>query len=185
MICERCKKNEATVHLTEVIKDIRSEIHICEDCARVIGLNSKLSGFSLPVSEMLSFLESGSIQTENENGCCPRCGTGIIDYRRDERLGCPECYHYLRDSLMPIITSYHENKKFIGKTPLLYGIMPCLEKKQSQSNVNVKENENYTLDELRKQLDEAVKNERYEDAAVLRDMIHSGSGRDDKYDPGK
>ena len=185
MICERCKKNQATVHLTEVIKDIRSEIHICEDCAKEIGLNSKLSGFSLSVSEMLSFLESGNIHHDEEPGCCPRCGTSFMDYRRDERLGCPECYHYLGDPLVSIIISCHENRKFAGKKPLLYGIMPCLSKNLSVADEKIQEPLNFSLEDLRQRLDEAVKDERYEDAAALRDRIRSGSVRENGYDSGK
>jgi hypothetical protein len=46
------QRNEATVHLTEIIKNVKSEVHLCEACARGIGLNSKLSNFSLTVPDM-------------------------------------------------------------------------------------------------------------------------------------
>ena len=33
MICERCHKKEATVHITEVLNGNRTEKHLCQDCA--------------------------------------------------------------------------------------------------------------------------------------------------------
>ena len=37
MTCDICKKNLATVHLTEIIDDKVTELHICEDCAKKKG----------------------------------------------------------------------------------------------------------------------------------------------------
>ncbi len=182
MLCERCKKNPATVHLTEVIKDIRSEIHICEDCAREIGLNSKLTGFSLSVSEMLSFLENGESGQINSGNQCIRCGTTFMDYRRDEHVGCPECYHYLGEQLKPILNC-PEKKEYCGKTPLLYGVLvPAGPDEPTSPMGNEPDNKHNdeTIETLRKRLNEALKDERYEDAAYFRDRIRfeSTSGTD-------
>ena len=37
MLCDICKKKEATVHLTEVIDEEVNELHICETCAKAKG----------------------------------------------------------------------------------------------------------------------------------------------------
>ena len=58
MFCERCKQREATVHLTEIIRNEKTEIHLCDSCARDMGLSSHGGGFSLTVSDMLSFLDA-------------------------------------------------------------------------------------------------------------------------------
>jgi len=34
MVCDLCKKSQATVHLTEIVDDQMSEMHLCEECAR-------------------------------------------------------------------------------------------------------------------------------------------------------
>ena len=34
MICDLCKKKKANVHLTEIINDEVTELHLCEDCAK-------------------------------------------------------------------------------------------------------------------------------------------------------
>ncbi len=37
MKCQLCNNNEATVHLTEIINNKVSKLHICEECAREKG----------------------------------------------------------------------------------------------------------------------------------------------------
>ena len=34
MVCDVCGKKQATVHLTEIVDDSMSELHLCEECAR-------------------------------------------------------------------------------------------------------------------------------------------------------
>ena len=34
MICDICGKKKATVHLTEIVDEQMSEMHLCEECAR-------------------------------------------------------------------------------------------------------------------------------------------------------
>ena len=100
MICERCKKRDSTVHLTEIIKSVRSEVHLCEQCARDIGFNAKLSNYSLSIPDMLSFLDDD--MAENDTGVCPCCGSTAAGFgmtvadRRESnagaatpRRGCP------------------------------------------------------------------------------------------------
>ncbi|MDD5518734.1 MAG: hypothetical protein PHV98_05220, partial [Candidatus Omnitrophica bacterium] len=54
MLCDICKKNEATVHLTEIIDEQMNELHLCEECARQksvameqqFGLSDLLAGMT-------------------------------------------------------------------------------------------------------------------------------------------
>ena len=34
MMCDICGKKKATVHLTEIVDEQMSEMHLCEECAR-------------------------------------------------------------------------------------------------------------------------------------------------------
>ncbi len=38
ILCQVCKKNVATVQLTEITEKKRRELHLCEDCAKKRGL---------------------------------------------------------------------------------------------------------------------------------------------------
>ena len=74
MFCERCKNNEATIHLSEVVKNMKSEVHLCEQCAREVGLNTKISNFSLTLPEMLTFLNIDESPDFRSAGRCHSCG---------------------------------------------------------------------------------------------------------------
>lgn len=177
MLCERCKERDATVHLTEIIKNVKSEVHLCEVCAREIGLNAQLSSFSLSVPDMLSFLDVNEIDENGDTTACASCGYTFIDYKKNGKLGCPDCYRYLKSSLYPVMTNYHGSAQHVGKVPMNFveqgsrGVM-LLEKVRSRTST-------MTVTEMKKKLEEAVREERYEDAAVLRDRIQeieSGEG---------
>ena len=54
MLCDICSKKKATVHLTEIVDEQMSEMHLCETCAREksmqmeqqFGLADLLAGLS-------------------------------------------------------------------------------------------------------------------------------------------
>ena len=167
MLCERCKKEEASIHLTEIIKDVKSEVHLCETCAREIGLNSKLSNFSLSVPEMLSFLEVNEVSgNEQEDTACRMCGTTFMQYSRQGKLGCADCYTQLESSLAAVIRSYHGDRKHVGKMPVNYS------SDEIENVVEKIDEEGLSIRELQERLQNAVMDERFEDAAVLRDRIN-------------
>jgi len=165
MECERCKKCEATIHLTEIIKDVKSEIHLCEACAREVGLNAKLSNFSLSIPEMLSFLDITEIDENVEDARCKTCNRSFIEYNKTGKLGCPDCYDSFYDSMKSVVVSYHGDKKHVGKSPRY-----TIESIRETVTVNAP-GKNKSLSELQRQLENAVMEERYEDAAVLRDRL--------------
>ena len=55
MLCDNCKVNQATVHLTEIVDEEMTELHLCEDCAREksatmeqhFGLSDLLAGLAV------------------------------------------------------------------------------------------------------------------------------------------
>jgi protein arginine kinase activator len=168
MLCERCKNIEATIHLTEIIKDVKSEVHLCESCAREIGLNSKLSSFSLSIPEMLSFLDVSEIDEYSAGSVCKSCGLSFMDFSRENKLGCPDCYEHLRDSLKSVIAGYHGATRHVGKHPSVPGSVATEAYPHPARPVTVKK----SIDELKNQLNRAVYEERYEEAAMLRDRIN-------------
>ncbi|MDY6933530.1 MAG: UvrB/UvrC motif-containing protein [Spirochaetota bacterium] len=170
MICERCGQSEATIHLTEIVKDIKSEVHLCEECARMNGLNTELSNFSISLPEMLSFLEVGDCDDALETYKCVKCNLSYLEYKKKGKLGCPDCYKYLWSALEPVISSYHCDKKHIGKFPLY-----CIDNGNSDEVLDditsKKLLEDTGISELARKLEIAVLEERYEDAAQYRDKI--------------
>jgi protein arginine kinase activator len=165
MRCEKCKKNESSVHLTEIIRGVKSEVHLCEQCAKEIGLNSKLSNFSLAVPDFITFLNddlTSNYQDNSNQPMCRNCGTTLSELKNSRKVGCSSCYSYFRDQLSSAL--YFADTSHIGKKP---------SNKIDIDTLNLPESpefsEEVTL--LRIQLSKAVDNEEYEQAALLRDKI--------------
>ena len=157
MMCERCKHKDATVHLTEIIKGVRSEVHLCEQCAREIGLNFKLSSCSLSIPDMLSYLDEVG---KDESAVCRCCGISAADIEASGKVGCVHCYETFSEQIGALCPEI--GTPYAGKHPSEEGGSPAVRSEP--------ESENRT-ELLRRQLEEAVRDERYEEAARLRDLI--------------
>jgi len=168
MICERCKKNEASVHLTEIIKSVKSEIHLCEVCAREIGLNSKLSSFSLSIPDILSFLDSETIQEGEEVKICPSCSFTFADISRKNKLGCQNCYSVFSDALEQMIRNIKPNfSGYTGRVPENY------ERCDNYENIVLQDDiETEDIVSLKKLLSTSLMEENYEKAALIRDRMN-------------
>ncbi|MFN3551429.1 MAG: hypothetical protein ACK4WJ_06450, partial [Endomicrobiia bacterium] len=68
MICDICKKNNATIFITEIINNEKKELHLCYECAANLGLKGILKELNLPYDEniikkflslMPGFIEEG------------------------------------------------------------------------------------------------------------------------------
>lgn len=154
MICDRCRNNEASVHLTEIIRGMHSEAHLCEQCAKEIGFNTKISDLSTIIEE--------SRQSHGyEFISCPKCGVTSDDFNENHLLGCANCYTVFHS----LIQSFIGKRKYIGNIPV-NGISVEL-----YTNDMVSDPEILSIEQLKKNLSLAVIEERYEDAAILRDII--------------
>lgn len=170
MKCEKCRINEATIHLTEIIKNIKSEFHLCEKCARLVGINSRVSNFSLSVPDMLSFLDLEEVGDVVDTNLCLNCGLTFLEYKRVGKLGCPQCYNYLKPSLVPVLKGHHDSDRHAGKVPANYVEVNACRRIYLEDN-SIEGEKTKSLAELQKMLESAIGDERYEDAAVLRDRI--------------
>ncbi|HOK92906.1 MAG TPA: UvrB/UvrC motif-containing protein [Spirochaetota bacterium] len=176
MLCDRCKTRIATIHLAEIIKDVKSEVHLCEVCARDVGFNTRISDSGIAIPDMLSFLNIDEIEDSISRSKCSFCGTDFIRYKQAGKLGCPECYVYLENELLPVINSLKNGAEYCGKFPAnvkvkCKGSVDITERAFKGADT---ENEDSVLSEierLKEQLKDAVSEERYEDAANLRDRI--------------
>ena len=150
--CDRCSTKPATFHITEVVGEEQwEEIHLCEECYHKYepqqGSGQKAdSGHS----------EEGEEATALNQRECPVCGTKFVEFRNSGRLGCPNDYEEFRSELTPLLENIHGEIRHCGKTPRR---LP--QNRQTQSE----------LIQLRKQLQQAVTREAYEEAASLRDRI--------------
>ena len=166
MQCQICKKNEATIHLTEITDGVRTEMHICELCAQEEGIAVKSQ---IPINELISSLlavqpaDDELLGDSEQKLSCLRCGFTWEQFRKDGLLGCPYDYEVFENILLPLIEKAHNDKTtHRGKVP---SKTPADAKKQIQ------------LLTLHQQLEVAIQNEDYELAAKLRDKINSRKER--------
>lgn len=151
MKCQKCTK-AATMHITEVIADEQfEEHHLCEDCAQKHLYEApKKKGVKLGEGE-----EADEIVALNQREC-PHCGIKFVEFRNSGRLGCPHDYDEFREELLPLLENIHGETQHAGKTPRRF---PQTQQAQSE------------MMQLRKQLQQAIHREAYEEAAQIRDQI--------------
>ena len=169
MICDICGKKKATVHLTEIVDEQTSEMHLCEECARQkntqmeqqFGLADLLAGLSdtskIPASK----------EGEKSALKCSRCGLLYEDFRKFGRLGCGECYTSFKEHLTGLLRKIHGSNKYMGKTPPGYQESQAAPLSEGVTTFLQTED----LSDLKKQLQSAVAAEDFEKAAVIRDKI--------------
>jgi protein arginine kinase activator len=156
MKCQKCTK-AATLHITEVISDDQfEELHLCEECAHKYLYEPQHKGgsSSKEIGEPEESEEAGSLSQQE----CPVCGIRFVEFRNSGRLGCPHDYQEFREQLVSLLENIHGETRHCGKTPRR---MP--QNRQIQSE----------LTQLRKQLQQAVNREAFEEAARLRDRIRT------------
>jgi len=157
MKCELCNDQEATIHLTQVVDGVVKKVHLCEKCAAQSGFDVQgpmsitdiLLGMGGEVPEPLPAVKA----TERS---CPRCHLRRVDFKKTGRLGCPACYDAFEDQLTPLLRVMHRQERHKGK-------IPEREKERVQSTNELKA--------LQEQLKQAIAEEKYEEAAHIRDRI--------------
>jgi protein arginine kinase activator len=158
--CRQCSK-PATLHITEVRKSEVQEIHLCESCAKDY-LSQAEQAAEPASSSSFEFEKFDEMQETIPSGpdtpACPNCGITFKEFRTMVRLGCPHDYVQFESDLIPLLENIHGETQHCGKIPRR---APDSSRRQHQ------------LIRLRSELNAAVRDENYEEAARLRDEIES------------
>ena len=149
MRCEHCNQNEATTYIKQNINGKVTEMHLCRDCAEKLGvlepMHSNMGlGSMFEGSFFGNFLGAGLAAMNALTGVdrCDYCGSTFNDIINTGHIGKN--------------ISYTEEKEPVNNAKAKE---PAAEKPQSER------------ERLQAELDKAVQEQRYEDAAVLRDQI--------------
>jgi protein arginine kinase activator len=154
MQCDICKKAEATVHLTQIVEGKMLKVDLCESCAKEKGVQ-EAAGFSL--ADLLVGLGAAEeMKVESPGAQCPVCGFTQADFKKTGRLGCSACWETFEAGLASLLKAMHKGNHHVGKVPT---------KAMHTLALNGK------IQELAEQLEKAVREEKYEDAAQIRDEI--------------
>jgi protein arginine kinase activator len=155
MICESCKQKVATIHMTEIVDNVKREVHLCEECAAEKGFQVQ-PHFS--INEILGSLMAAQKQAESEGPelTCASCGITYSEFRSKGRFGCANDYSAFKERLIPLLDKIHGTTQHMGKIP------PRIDKNLARQG---------ELMVLKEQLDQLVRKEAYEDAVAVRDKI--------------
>jgi protein arginine kinase activator len=154
-ICSICHKNEASVTITSVNKDGQiQELALCGECAQKRGL-AELKKIKLSPDEVIAELKK-SISEADRELVCSNCNLSYAYFRTTGLLGCEHCYKSFKENLSRVIKEIHNATHHKGKS-----ITPT--RKEIY--------EKFILKKLAKEMRQAIQNENYEKAAVLRDQI--------------
>lgn len=164
MLCQNCGKNNANTHIKTMVNGDTKEFYICTECASSLGYNKMFNSsifntFNTDFDGFLGgFLTKGIAGTPiaNSGRKCSFCQISLDDIMNKGKAGCASCYDEFYDRLLPSIKRLHGNVAHTGKVPRSAGTKAK----------TVRE-----LEDLKAQLQKAVDEQKYENAAVLRDKI--------------
>jgi len=155
MKCDLCD-NEATVFLTQMGEGQIQKVNLCPSCYEEKGGK----GGSDPVlGELLAWAGLSKPKRVAGGGAdhtCPSCGFTLADFQKTLRLGCAGCYAVFREPISAALASMHRGARHLGKAPAARAQL-----RQVRGELRRIEGE----------LARAVEEERYEEAARLRDEL--------------
>ncbi len=165
MLCQDCKKREAQVHLTQIVNNEKTTLHLCKQCAAARGFHSPLDNIPFPLAEILSNLAAtmpDSEKTEEQDKItCPTCGLSFEAFTHQGRFGCGDCYRTFRHRLEPIMRKIHGASLHRGRSPEFSS-------SEDDSNLPIPVKEEERLEE---EMKKAIESEDFERAAELRDKL--------------
>ena len=151
MLCEECGIRQAEVMVTTVVNGEATTRHLCRDCLKKYQAGEMQAVLAAVLAAMAQKQKSPDIT-------CPRCGETYAQFQKSGMLGCAECYQAFRKELTPLITRVQGRAQHAGRRPAA--------SEQEQEMLNRRE-------ELRAQMEAAVAEENFEEAARLRDQLRA------------
>ena len=172
MQCENCREREAVIHLTQIVNNSVTTMHLCEPCAAEKGVETGQSVAKFPLGDFLATLGKGGAAEPAEAGLdvpCPTCGSTMRDFRQTGRLGCANCYGAFEGQLRDLLRRLHGSTRHEGKGQITgHGARGKGQAAPVEALVGGPDRE---LSELREALRRAIEAENFELAAELRDKI--------------
>lgn len=152
MLCEKCGVNNATTHIRTIINGVVHEKHLCSHCAATESkYETKDNNLAQILGNMFGNASQNSQSAVTRCGCC---GSTYEDIAENGRCGCPECYTTFYNQLLSQLKRIHGSTDYTGKK------INVTEKKTLES-----------ISELEVTLKKLIDEEKYEQAAIVRDEI--------------
>lgn len=175
MKCQNCGNNEANVKYTEIINGQKKQYILCEECAKRLGINQKMDfnmkvdlgnffgGFFDDYNSEPNLLNSfNNIKTLK----CEKCGMTYDDFINIGKFGCENCYTVFSKRLDGVLKNIQGDIIHTGRK----GKKLSKELEKHEEKID-KSTDQLKIENLKEKLNKAIKEERYEDAAKIRDEI--------------
>lgn len=179
MKCENCGRNEANVKYTQIINGDKKQMFLCEDCSQKLGIGN--INFNMPIDfssflgdffddlHQTAFIPSLSNQIELR---CKKCGLDFEEFLHTGNFRCSNCYEQFESMIDPILKNIHGTNRHIGRLGNVIDGNNISNDDKISKNISAYENKGVNeIDKKKEELKKAIKEERYEDAAKLRDEI--------------
>ncbi|CAD2071295.1 UvrB/uvrC motif protein [Jeotgalicoccus aerolatus] len=162
MKCEICGEREATIQISKGSGLSQKEQYLCEHCAgQTMDINYNQAENPFDIQTLLQMLANNA-KTEQETAeehACPTCGSTLQSVVQNGLFGCSHCYEYFERYVPEIVTRVQLNQqRHIGKIP-----------SQAHDTLKLKRD----IESLERTLQEKVKVQAFEEAAVVRDQIQA------------
>jgi protein arginine kinase activator len=108
MLCQHCKKNQATINFIETINGESCELHLCEQCYAY-----KYGEFEEQATN--AFLNGLFGKYEPARKTCKVCGMSFADYEKTGLVGCASCYDVFKEELLPSIARIQGKVTHVGR----------------------------------------------------------------------
>lgn len=189
MLCDNCGKREANVRYSENINGKKKELRLCEECSKKLGITHMDLNMPIDFSSFFGeFMEdfgtpeimSMPLFNEIKEVKCNNCGFTFEDIANTGKLGCGNCYEVFEERLDPIIKRIQGANHHVGRIGKIIDNkieQKMKEKSNLKESKEEKQQENKT-EKLQKELKQAIQEERYEEAAKIRDEIKKIEKRD-------
>lgn len=157
MICDLCHKRKAVFYIEQVMKTKSLTINICAKCAGERGLIPNSSTIRQSLSSLVQEINhTAKTTSKRSNKCCPVCGCSLDDINKTGKVGCPECYSVFAEEIVKLMKSHGIKGPYTGTLPRrISGFRSRITDRM----------------DIRTKLEESLKNEDYEKAAVYRDFL--------------
>lgn len=187
MLCQNCGENEANIRYTSIVNGVKKEMALCEKCSKELGIGEL--DFSMPIN-FSSFLGDFFEEEKDflpsfikpEKLTCDKCGMTYDEFISTGKFGCENCYETFTEKIDPILKNIQTGNRHVGRG-LAFGKSEGRKVKSEkcgdvgannfcpQEENSTQHENNAKLEKLKNDLKQAIQEERYEDAAKLRDEI--------------
>lgn len=156
MLCQLCKKREASVCINVDMNGVKTQQFICELCAEKYQLRENPSGET--ILNLLGEIKKAEMERDAQSNkkypdiVCLNCGMNYKDFKKFGQVGCQKCYDVFAKPLSSVLkkTTQQSNDISTNKEP------------QKPNKLML----------LQLQLKRCIEKEDYEEAAKIRDSIN-------------